>query len=376
VVGDNPERLQQVIAQACKRAQILIFTGGLGPTPDDLTTETLANFFGVALVEDVNLWQDIQHKFAERGRIPTASNRKQALLPMGAQVLANPTGTAPGIIWSPQPALTILTFPGVPREMHRMWQETAVPYLQSLGWGQTQIYSQVLRFYGIPEAALAETVAPLLELSQPTVAPYAGKGEARLRISAKATSATAAAELIAPVAAQIRELTGDYCYGVDDDTLAMVVGQRLKERGETLSVAESCTGGGLGAALTSTPGSSAYFWGGVIAYDNRVKQSLLEVDETVLAEQGAVSHTVAAQMAAGVRAKLQTTWGLSITGIAGPDGGTSEKPVGLVYIGMAGPTGTQSFVNHFSGRQGRDWVRLLSTSAALNYLRKNLLTAD
>lgn len=373
VVGDNPERIQQVVAKACERSRILIFTGGLGPTPDDLTTETLANFFGADLVEDAQVWSDIQHKYAERGRIPTASNRKQALLPMGAQILPNPTGTAPGMIWSPRPELTIFTFPGVPREMHRMWQETAVPYLQSLGWGQTQIYSRVLRFWGIPEAALAETVAPLLELLQPTVAPYAGKGEARLRISAKATSLDAATALIAPVEAQIRELTGHYCYGADDDTLAMVVGQLLQARGETLSVAESCTGGGLGAALTAIPGSSAHFWGGIIAYDNHVKQSLLAVDATVLAEQGAVSHRVAEQMAAGVRAKLRTTWGLSITGIAGPDGGTPAKPVGLVYIGLAGPTGVQSFANQFTNRQGRDWIRLLSTSSALDYLRRELL---
>jgi nicotinamide-nucleotide amidase len=373
VVGDNPDRIQQLLDIAGQRSQILLFTGGLGPTPDDLTTETLAHYFGAALVEEPEVWADIEAKYQHRGIPPSPSNRKQALLPVGAQVLPNPTGTAPGMIWSPRPGLTLLTFPGVPKELKRMWQDTAIPYLQGQGWGQEMIHSRVLRFWGIPESALAEKVAPLLALTSPTVAPYAGNGESRLRISAKANSAEIAQTLIQPVEAQIRQLTGTDCYGADEDSLESVVGQLLQRAGQNLSVAESCTGGGLGARMTAIPGSSAYFMGGVIAYDNQVKVNLLGVDPTLLAEEGAVSAAVAEQMAAGVRERLQTTWGLSITGIAGPDGGSDSKPVGLVYIGLAGPTGNRSFMGKFGDRRGRDWVRLMSASAALDHLRRALL---
>jgi nicotinamide-nucleotide amidase len=375
VVGDNPDRLQQVIAIASRRAELLIFTGGLGPTPDDLTTETIASYFGTPLVEHPDVLADITAKFAARDRPMTDNNRKQALLPMGAKVLPNPSGTAPGMIWQPQAGLTLLTFPGVPSEMKRMWQETAVPYLQSQGWGQSVIHSRSLRFWGIGESALAEKVAPFFALQNPTVAPYAGKGEVRLRVSAKAASVEEATTLIAPIAAQLQEIAGMDYYGTDEETLASVVGQHLKNRGETLAVAESCTGGGLGQALTDIPGSSAYFWGGVIAYDNRVKLQLLDVDPNSLAEQGAVSHAVAQQMAVGVRSRLGTTWGLSITGIAGPDGGTPTKPVGLVYIGLATADGHVSSSEHrFSGARGRDWVRLLSVCTALDQLRRTIAT--
>jgi nicotinamide-nucleotide amidase len=376
VVGDNPERIHQLLDIAVARSQILLFTGGLGPTPDDLTTATLADYFGVELVEQADIWADIEQKYLHRGTPPSPSNRKQALLPLGAMTLPNPTGTAPGMIWSPQPGLTLLTFPGIPSELERMWQETAIPYLQSQGWGQEVIYSHVLRFWGIPESALAEKVAPLLDLTSPTVAPYAGKGESRLRISVKAKSSELAATLIEPVAAQIRQLTGTDCYGTDEDSLEGVVGQLLLSAGQTLSVAESCTGGGLGARITAIPGSSTYFWGGVIAYDNQVKVDLLGVDPQVLATEGAVSATVAEQMATGVRQRLNTSWGISITGIAGPGGGSDAKPVGLVYIGLAGPKGCQSIEARFGDRRGRDWVRLMSASAALDLLRRELLRAE
>ena len=173
VVGDNPGRIKQVIEIANKRAQILIFTGGLGPTPDDLTCETIADFFGAPLVEHPEIIEEIAQRYAQRGRVMTSSNRKQALIPQGAAILPNPTGTAPGIIWHPRPELTILTFPGVPSEMRRMWLETTIPYLKSQGWGKEMIYSSMLKFWGIGESALAEKVAAYLSLSNPTVAPYA-----------------------------------------------------------------------------------------------------------------------------------------------------------------------------------------------------------
>jgi nicotinamide-nucleotide amidase len=302
------------------------------------------------------------------------NNRKQALLPQGASILTNEAGSAPGLIWQPRPEVTILTFPGVPVEMQRMWQQVAVPYLQAQGWVQTTIYSRTLRFWGVSESALAEKVNPFFELSNPTVAPYANKGEVKLRISAHAKTTEEAEQIITPIEQQLRQIGGLDCYGANSDSLASVVGALLKSTQATLAVAESCTGGGLGRMITEVSGSSAYFWGGVISYDNAVKVELLGVNSDDLTQYGAVSAIVAEQMAAGVRDRLKTTWGLSITGIAGPDGGTASKPVGLVYIGLAGPEGVQSFEQRFGALRGREWVRHLSTCTALDHLRRKVLT--
>ncbi len=374
VVGDNPDRLKKVLAIACERSRLLIFTGGLGPTPDDLTTETLADFFEVPLVEHPEVLADIEQKYARRGRTMTDSNRKQALLPEGAAVLPNPSGTAPGMIWQPRTGLTILTFPGVPQELQLMWRETAVPYLRSQGWGREILYSRMLRFWGIAESALAEKVASYLDSANPTVAPYAGQGEVRLRVSAWADSEAAALQLIEPVEHHLRQIGGMDYYGSDDDTLATVVGRLLQTHQHTLGVAESCTGGGLGAMLTQVPGSSAYFMGGLISYDNQAKVNLLGVNSEDLETHGAVSEAIAQQMAMGARSRLGTTWGLSITGIAGPGGGTVQKPVGLVHIGLAGPDGFVTSVEHrFGELRGRDWIRQVSACAALDLLRRKLL---
>ena len=377
VVGDNLQRIHQVMETALQRASILIFTGGLGPTTDDLTTEAIAAFFKTPLQERPEVIADITEKFSKIGRTMAANNRKQALLPQGADILANPTGTAPGLIWQPQPGITLLTFPGVPSEMKRMWQETAIPYLKSQGWGQTSIYSQVLRFRGIGESTLAEKVAPFFELQNPTVAPYAGLGEVRLRISSRASSEVEALAAIAPIAAQIQAIAGWDYFGKDDDTLGSVVGEKLRQKGQTVSVAESCTGGGLGAMLTEVAGSSDYFWGGVIAYDNRVKVSFLGVNPQDLAQYGAVSSLVAEQMALGVKTRLGTDWGISITGIAGPGGGSEQKPVGLVYIGLATPDGTVISQEHrFGAIRGREAVRYLGACTALDQLRRQLMQGD
>jgi nicotinamide-nucleotide amidase len=377
VVGDNVMRLQKAVAIGCERSRILIFTGGLGPTPDDLTTETLADFFQTPLVERPEILADIAEKFARRGRTMSPSNRKQALLPVGAEILPNPTGSAPGMIWQPRPGLVILTFPGVPSEMKVMWQQTAVPFLKSQGWGEAVIVSQTLRFWGIAESVLAEKVAKQLALSNPTVAPYAGNGEVRLRISARATTEAEAEQIIFPVAEQIRAIAGLDYYGSDQDSLASVVGDLLKRAGQTLAVAESCTGGGLGQFLTAVPGSSTYFMGGIISYDNQVKVRALGVDEAVLAEQGAVSAIVAEQMAIGVRTRLGTTWGLSITGVAGPGGGTAAKPVGLVYLGIAGPDNqVESYRYLFGEFQSRELIRWLSLCTVLDLLRRKLISAQ
>ncbi|MEN9215102.1 MAG: CinA family nicotinamide mononucleotide deamidase-related protein, partial [Gloeomargarita sp. DG_1_6_bins_138] len=283
---------------------------------------------------------------------------------------------APGMIWSPRPGLTLMTFPGVPSELQAMWRETAVPYLMAQGWVTGVIVSRNLRFWGISEAALAEKVQDFFHPSNPTVAPYAGKGETRLRITARAADRETALNLIAPVLTQLRQRVGADCYGVDGDTLAQVVGRLLEHQGATLAVAESCTGGLLGAMITEVAGSSGYFCGGVVAYANAVKEHLLGVPAKLLAEWGAVSAPVAEAMAVGVRERLGTTWGLSITGIAGPAGGTLAKPVGLVYIGLAGADGSISSWEHrFSPERGRDWIRHLSASQALDHLRRCLLHA-
>jgi nicotinamide-nucleotide amidase len=374
VVGDNFTRLQNVIKIASQRASILVFTGGLGPTPDDLTTETIAQVFDTPLVEHPEIIRDISQKLAAQGRTMADNNRKQALLPKGAGILPNPSGTAPGILWQPRPNLTLITFPGVPSEMKPMWRETAVSYLKSQGWGKEIIYSRMLYFRGIGESDLSVKLAHFFELSNPTVAPYTSLGEVRLRISAKNRSETEAIALIEPIAQKIQQIAGLDYYGSDDDTLALVVGNLLRQAGETASVAESCTGGGLGAMFTTVSGSSDYFIGGIIAYQNQVKIDLLGVNSKDLEQYGAVSEVVAQQMALGVKKRLGTSWGISLTGIAGPGEGTEIKPVGLVYVGLADNKGrVESFKCQFGAIHDRDTIRFLSSYAALDRLRRRLL---
>lgn len=372
-VGDNIQRIHQVIDIARSRSQILIFTGGLGPTPDDLTTEAIASFFHTPLEEKPALVADIAEKFAQRGLAMTDNNRKQALIPQGAQVLPNILGTAPGMIWQPEENLTIFTFPGVPRELYPMWQDTAVPFLRGQGWGQKIIISEMLRFRGIGESTLAAKVNHLFDLENPTVAPYASHGEVRLRISARVTSAAEAKALIQPVAEEIKAIAGEDYFGSNDETLPQVIKQWLTERGETLAVAESCTAGGLGALITEVAGSSQYFLGGVLAYSNPIKTQLLDVNPQTLETHGAVSEAVAKEMAIGVQKKLGSDWALSLTGVAGPGGGTPEKPVGLVYLGLANPQG-QAIAREFrfGEKRQRDLVRYLSACNALDQLRRQL----
>ena len=378
VVGDNRERLIAAVRAAAGRCRVLVTTGGLGPTPDDLTTEAIAAAFGAPLVEHPAIWEGIRARIEARGRVVAPSNRRQAFLPEGAAVLPNPTGTAPGMIWTPSPpdpafpiqsGFTVLTFPGVPSELHAMWEATAEPWLRNAGLAQGVFASRVLRFWGVAESSLAEQVADLLALENPTVAPYAGAGEVKLRLTARAADAEAAAALLAPVEAELRARTGSLCFGSDQDSLASVVLERLRQRGETLAVAESCTGGGLGAALTAVPGASEVFLGGVIAYANSIKQGLLAVPEALLAAHGAVSDPVAMAMAEGVRHRTGSTWALAVTGIAGPGGGSAEKPVGLVHIALAGPQGTTSSPVRFGESRGRTWIQTLTVGEALNRLR-------
>jgi nicotinamide-nucleotide amidase len=373
VVGDNRERLIGEVRSASERCRVLITTGGLGPTPDDLTTEAIAAAFETPLVEHPQVWVEIQSRLAARGRPCAASNRRQAFLPEGAALLPNPTGTAPGMIWSPRPGFTILTFPGVPSEMRAMWQATAAPWLKGAGLAEGVFASRMLHFWGVGESNLAEQMADLLEATNPTVAPYAGSGEVKLRITARAASAEVAESLLQPVEAEIRSRTGALCFGTNDDSLASVVLERLRRRGQTLAVAESCTGGGLGAALAAVPGASDVFLGGVIAYANAVKQEVLGVSPELLEAHGAVSDPVAQAMAQGGRRATGADWALAITGVAGPGGGTEQKPVGLVHIAVAGPDGCVSEGVRFGSSRDRSSIQTLSAGEALNRLRLALL---
>ena len=372
VVGDNRERVITAVRAASQRSRVLITSGGLGPTPDDLTTEAIAAAFDTPLQERPEVWELIQARLAGRGRPLAASNRRQAWLPEGAQVLPNPTGTAPGMIWSPVAGFTVLTFPGVPSELKAMWLATAEPWLRQAGVAEGVFASRLLRFWGVSESALAEQVSDLLAQDNPTLAPYAGLGEVKLRMTARAKDEDSAAALLAPLEAELRRRSGQSCYGIDGDSLASVVIEKLRQRGETLAVAESCSGGGLGAALTAVPGASDVFLGGVIAYANAVKQGLLGVDPLDLERWGAVSDPVAEAMALGARRVTGSDWALAITGVAGPGGGSDQKPVGLVHIAVAGPASCRSQAVRFGSSRPRAWIQALSVGEALNRLRLSL----
>ncbi len=376
VIGDNRERLIAQVQDIAKRSRVLITTGGLGPTPDDLTTEAIAAAFSIPLEERPEVWADITAKSRSRGREPSAETRRQALLPRGADVLPNPTGTAPGMIWSPIEGFTLLTFPGVPSEMRAMWHQTAAPWFRQSGLSSGAYVSRMLRFWGIGESALASQVSDLLDQSNPTVAPYAGRGEVKLRITAQAASQAEAQRLVMATEDDLRHRTGELCFGVDDQSLAVVVLEQLRRRGQTLAVAESCTGGGLGAELTAVPGSSDVLLGGVIAYSNAIKHRVLGVPISLLEQVGAVSDPVAQAMAEGARRLTGSDWSLAITGIAGPGGGTESKPVGLVHLAVAGPDGCESHPIRLGSSRGREWIRMVSAGEALNRLRLRLMAAE
>jgi nicotinamide-nucleotide amidase len=373
VVGDNRERVITAVRAASQRSRVLITSGGLGPTPDDLTTEAIAAAFDTPLQERPEVWELIQARLAGRGRPLAASNRRQAWLPQGAEVLPNPTGTAPGMIWSPVAGFTVLTFPGVPSELMAMWLATAEPWLRQAGVAEGVFASRLLRFWGVSESALAEQVSDLLAQDNPTLAPYAGLGEVKLRMTARAKDGDTAAALLAPLEAELRRRSGQNCYGIDGDSLASVVLEKLRHRGETLAVAESCSGGGLGAALTAVPGASDVFLGGVIAYANAVKQGLLGVDPLDLERWGAVSDPVAQAMALGAQRLTGSDWARALTGGAGPGGGSDQKPVGLVHIAVAGPASCRSEAVRFGSSRPRAWIQALSVGEALNRLRLSLI---
>ncbi|WP_320663318.1 competence/damage-inducible protein A [Prochlorococcus sp. MIT 1223] len=373
VIGDNFIRLKNLVIETSQRSRILITTGGLGPTPDDLTTETIAAAFNTQLVKNDEIWLDIKKKFIVKDFLPTPNNEKQAFIPIGAQVIPNPSGTAPGIIWSPTKNFTIITLPGVPLEMKKMWIQTVVPWLQENIEINSTFISKTLHFAGITESKLAEDLKDLLNNENPTVAPYASIGEVKLRITAKAKNFSEAQKLITPIENKIRQVTGFKYFGSDEESLASVVIELLRQRGEKLTLAESCTGGGISAALTSIPGSSDVFLGGVIAYNNSIKIKLLNVSESLIKKYGAVSVEVVEAMAKGVLKKFDADWSIAVSGLAGPGGETVSKPIGLVHMCISGPFGEELCTESFNPKRGRTCIQKLSVLKSLDQLRLFLL---
>jgi len=372
-VGDNLERATWAVRESLSRAEVVITTGGLGPTQDDLTTQAVALATDRELDLDPESLRRIEAFFASRNLPLLDSQRKQAMIPQGAQAIPNPVGTAPGFILELE-GKVVITLPGPPRELQPMVEQTVIPYLRHRA-GAGVIRSRVLRFVGIGEAALENLIEDLIEgADNPTIAPLASPGEVRIRLTAKAADLESADELIAPVEREIRRRAGQWLYGFDEETLEQAVGSLLRQAGATLAVAESCTGGLIGHRLTNVPGSSDYLLCDVVAYSNQAKKGLLGVPEATLKAHGAVSAETAAAMARGARQVGGADYGLAVTGIAGPTGGTPQKPVGLVYLALAWSEGEEWEQHQFGGQ--REDVKLRAAQAALDLLRRRLLRAE
>jgi nicotinamide-nucleotide amidase len=370
-VGDNRQRITAALLEAAARTDLVITTGGLGPTSDDLTNECLGVAAGREMVEYPEARRHVDEMFRRFGREPSPSNYKQALFPEGSRLIPNPVGTAMGAMLELDGAL-VATFPGVPGEMRSMFEETLEPLVRERSEGA--IVSRTLWFTGIGESALAEKVQDLLDASDPTVAPLAGQGKVRLRVTSRATTPEEAERKINPAADEILSRLGDYYFGEDDETLESALGKLLTERGATLALAESCTGGLLAKRLTDQAGASAFLMEGLVTYSNESKERLLGVPEALLADHGAVSEPVAEAMAQGVRKGVGTDYGLSVTGVAGPDGGSEEKPVGLVFVGISDEEGTAvERLDLSAWRRSREAIRERSANRAFDLLRHRIL---
>ncbi len=387
-VGDNKDRIKASLKQAFDRSDIVLTSGGLGPTADDLTTECIAEFLKLPMVMDETMLKEIEQLFADRNLSMPDSNKKQAMHPQGSVFLPNPNGTAPGLMWivptvvltnagvvDPQRKRAILTFPGVPSELMAMWEQSAATFITK-NFLTGAIFSIELKHYGIGESALAEKYSALLEGTSPTVAPYAGQGECRLRVAAKADTIEEARALVMPVAEMIRRESGKLCYGQDDDTLEGVVGDMLSSMNLTLSVAESCTGGLVSKRLTDIGGSSQYIKLNVVTYANEAKTALIGVSQELLEQYGAVSEECARAMAEGIVRLSGADIGLSITGIAGPTGGTPDKPVGTVFLGLCANGQLDTRKLSLGAKLSRQEIRFRTSSAALNMVRLHLLSRN
>lgn len=335
-VGDNRERVGGVLTEALKRSDVVIMSGGLGPTDDDLTREVVSEVMDAPLVEDQEVLRDLEEWFAERygnADMPR-HNRKQALFPSGSRVISNPVGTAPGF-WVEREGKVVVALPGVSQELKAMFSESVLPALMQKGTGE-MLVTRNLHFAGIGESNLEEILEDLLrEQSNPTLALYASGGTVRVRMAVKAETREAGLALMAPVETEIRRRTKEYLYGVDGQSLEQVVAEILLQKKLTLALAESCTGGLIGHRLTNVSGSSGFLDRGYVVYSNQAKMDELGVKQSTLEEFGAVSEQTAREMAEGARRAAKTDLGLAVTGIAGPTGGTDSKPVGLVYISLA-----------------------------------------
>jgi nicotinamide-nucleotide amidase len=366
-LGDRENEIADAIRSAASRVRLVIVTGGLGPTPADLTRQALAEASGRPLRRNKSAEEKLREYFALRGRVPAQNNFRQCEAPEGALLIENTCGTAPGIFLEWDQAL-VVALPGPPAEMREMLLRSVVPRLRQ----ETETRAgqvRTLRLMGIGESNAAEAIDDLIDLTgEPSLAIYASTGEVRLRLSARGAGA---AERLSALEKEIRNRLGDRIYGTDDETLESVVGQLLRARPATLSVAESCTGGLIADRITDVPGSSEYFVAGIVAYANAAKIRFLGVEERIIREHGAVSEECARSMAEGARARTGTDFALAVTGIAGPGGGTAEKPVGLAFLAVADSSGTVVEKHFWPGTRSQFKRRV--SRFALDLLRRRLL---
>ena len=364
-VGDNRERLLAQLKEAADRSDIIILSGGLGPTPDDLTKEVCCEFFGKKMFLHEPTVEKIKTYFSTKGMEMAQNNLKQAMLPKDCVIFPNDNGTAPGMAIE-KDGVHILVLPGPPRELKPMFRNCAVPYLME--FSDRIIVSHNIRTFGIGESLMAERVNDLFDAENPTVAPYAKDGEALLRVTAMARTKEEAENLCEPVINEIKSRLDGFVYGVDYTCIEEAVIEKLKEKHMKVATAESCTGGLIAKRITDVPGASEVFDCGIISYANEIKHSVLGVSEDDLNKYGAVSEPVARQMAQGALKVSGADIAVSVTGIAGPDSDSTNKPVGLVYIGLADRDNV--WVRELrTSRKDRSYNRYVSASNALNMIR-------
>ncbi len=369
VIGDDRERLADAVRRAVSRSPIVILSGGLGPTEDDLTRDAVADALDRKLVYHPEIAAVLEQRFAQMKRKMAEVNKRQAFIVEGAEILPNDRGTAPGQ-WIEDSGCLLMLLPGPPHEMKAMFTRQCLPRLARVVPRQV-IRTLVLRVAGMPESDLDQLIAPVYKkYDNPATTILASAGDLQIHLRACSPSEGEADALLAEVAGPIELLLGELIYSRDGRSLEEVVGDLLRERHATLSVAESCTGGLLAGRVTSVAGSSAYFLGGFITYANRMKVDWLSVPEETIAEFGAVSRETAEAMAAGARRCTGSTYALSITGVAGPDGGSPKKPVGTVHLGLADAAGCQALHRQFIGDRTR--IRQFAAQMALDMLRRKL----
>ncbi len=366
VAGDNSQKIKSAIDVAVKRAELIIITGGLGPTDDDITMQSVAEYFNKELVFNEESYQKIEEFFSSRNREIPQKAKKQAYFPENAKVIANPAGTAPGIFWEIENR-HIIVLPGVPGELHKMWEDSVQNYLEK--FSKYVLVKRFMKFFGIPEGTLGQEIKDLMESDNPTVAPLISEGQPDIRIVAKAKTKQEAENLIKNMEKQILDRLGEFFWGYDEDTLEKAVGEILIRKNLTVAVAESCTGGLISSKLTDVPGSSSYTKLNFITYSNEAKIKTLKVSPDLIKGYGAVSEPVAREMAEKARKISKTDIGLGITGIAGPAGGTSEKPVGLVYIGISADNREEVHKININPAFTRKVIKCRASRYALNLLR-------